>query len=255
MPLGIALLLALVQGLTEFLPVSSSAHLSLLQSFSGLFEEPPVLFDVWLHLATIAAVLVYYRKRLLSYLKLERLTALLLATFITGCLGLALRPWAEKAFGLPALVGLFLAATGAYLWFTSCRASSDPRPLTFRRAAWIGLTQGLAVFPGLSRSGLTICTGVNLGMAPRAAAEFSFILSVPAVFMANALEFWSHRAEAASADWGVYGAAFLLAFAAGFGAIRLTEHVFSRNRLKPFAVYCIIVAAVAIILYAYRTLS
>jgi len=255
MPVGVALLLALVQGLTEFLPVSSSAHLGLLQNASGLFSAPPILFDVWLHLATIAAVLVYYRKRLLGYLRPDRLLLLIVATALTGGIGLLLKPAAERAFGsVPAVCG-FLLCTGILLSVTQRWARPGRTSPGLAAAAGVGLVQGIAVFPGLSRSGLTICAGLWMGFRPEEAAEFSFILSVPAVVGANALEFWSNRGQLVSVDWGVFIAAFIVAFLAGLAAIHGMMRVMARNLLNPFAAYCVLLAAAALGIYAGRTVS
>jgi undecaprenyl-diphosphatase len=255
MPLGMALLLAVIQGLTEFFPVSSSAHLSLLQNFSGLFKEPPILFDVWLHLATVAAVVVYYHKRLIAYLRPDRLFPFLTATVITGVIGLTLKHQVERAFGSIPWVCGFLACTGLYLFITGAWARPGRTSPGYASAAVVGLAQGIAVFPGLSRSGLTICTGLWMGFLPEEAAEFSFMLSVPAVLGANGLEFWSNRAQLASVEWGVFAAAFAVAFIVGLAAIHVMTRVVARNRLNPFAAYCILVAAVALGIYAGRTVS
>jgi undecaprenyl-diphosphatase len=255
MTIGFALLLALIQGLTEFLPVSSSAHLSLLQTLSGYFKEPPILFDVWLHLATVAAVLVYYHKRLLGYLRPDRLFPFLTATVITGVIGLLLKHQVEHAFGSVPWVCAFLCCTGIYLFVTQRWARPGRTTPGFASSALVGLAQGIAVFPGLSRSGFTICTGLWMGFKPEEAAEFSFILSVPAVLGANGLEFWSNRAQLASVDWGIFAAAFAAAFLVGLGAIHLMTRLVARNRLNPFAAYCILAAAVAMGIYAGRTLS
>ena len=167
MTFGLALLLAVIQGLTEFLPVSSKAHLSLMQIFSGSFTEPPVFFDVWLHLATLIAVLVFYRKKLMDYFRPDNFKALIAATFFTGIVGLALKPFAERAFGSLPITGVLLFCTGLYMFITQRLWPAAQTPLDLKRAGLIGLIQGFCVFPGLSRSGWTICTGVNLGLEPR----------------------------------------------------------------------------------------
>jgi len=245
-PTALALALALLQGLTEFLPVSSSGHLALAQTFSGAFAEPPILFDVWLHLATLAAILVYYRREVAGYLRPGRLAHLVLATAVTGAVGLALKPLAEASFGVPAAVALFLLATAAVLWVTARLPVPEERPLDWRRAALVGLAQGAAVFPGLSRSGLTICAGVRMGIDPSRACEFSFILSVPAILLADGLELWQHRATLGTVQWGTFGAAFALAFGAGLASIHWTRAAFSRNRLQPFALYLLALSLASI---------
>lgn len=254
MTFPLAIFLALLQGLTEFLPVSSSAHLGLAQSFSGAFADPPLLFDVWLHLATLCAVLIYFRRELTSYFRPERMGYLILATGITGAVGLALKPLAVLAFGRPAAIALFLLGTAAVLWVTASLPAPEPKPLGWRRAGLIGLAQGIAVFPGLSRSGLTICAGVRQGLDPAKACEFSFILSVPAILLANGLELWQNRAVLGSVDWGIYGAAFAVAFAAGLASIHWTRAIFAHNRLKPFALYLAALALATLAFHVYRTI-
>ncbi len=253
MTLPLALALALIQGLTEFLPVSSSGHLALAQNFSGAFAEPPVLFDLWLHLATLSAILVYYRRNLGAYFRPDRLGLLVVATAVTGAVGLGLKPLAEAAFGLPAAVAVLLLATAAVLWATAVLPPPAPRPLDWRRAALVGLAQGAAVFPGLSRSGLTISAAMRLGVEPDRACEFSFILSVPAILLANGLHLWQHRAALGTVDWGAYGAAFVLAFAAGLASIHWTRAAFSRNRLRPFALYLVALSAISLGYHVHRT--
>ncbi len=249
MPLPLALGLAILQGLTEFLPVSSSGHLALAQSFSGAFAEPPLLFDVWLHLATLAAVLVYYRRELPAYFRPEQTGLLIVATGITGAVGLALKPLAEAAFGHPGAVALLLLGTAAVLALTTWLPAPPERPLGWGRAALVGLAQGIAVFPGLSRSGLTICAGVRLGVDPAKACEFSFILSIPAILLANALELWQHRATLGTVDWGAFAAAFIAAFGVGLLSIHWTRAVFARRRLWPFALYLAVLAAAALFVH------
>ena len=255
MTFGLALLLAIIQGLTEFLPVSSKAHLSLMQIFSGSFTEPPVLFDVWLHLATLVAVLVFYRKKLKDYFRPDNFKALIAATILTGIVGLALKPFAERAFGSLTITGVLLFCTGLYMFITQRLWPAAHKPLDLKRAGLIGLIQGFCVFPGLSRSGWTICTGVNLGLEPGRAAEFSFILSVPTIAMANALEFWQHRKELGAMYWDVYAAAFIVAFVVGLATIAVFTRLIVRRHLTPFAVYCMVLGAAVLAYYAGRTLS
>ncbi len=193
-----ALALGVLQGVTEFLPVSSSGHLALAQRFVPGFSQPGVVFDVALHLGTVMAVLVMEVDRLRDAVRqgygVRLLAQLALATLATAAVALPLRHTAEAAFAQPFLVGCGLAASGVLLLLLPRAPGGRGAPATaWREVLFVGAVQGLAVMPGLSRSGSTIVAGVAAGMERRWAADFSFLLSVPAVLGAALVEGVAHR--------------------------------------------------------------
>ena len=198
-----AALLGIVQGLTEFLPVSSSGHLVLFQSWLPVVGDP-LAFDLALHLGTLLPVLWVYRADLAGVVVdtirgqgpfLERdgvrlMLLLIAATIPTAIIGLSLEDLFEKLFHTPMAVGGAFAITGAVLWFTKTLnpGTTPAHGLRWGHAVGIGLAQGLAITPGISRSGSTIAAGLFLGMDREAAARFSFLLSIPAILGAVVLK-------------------------------------------------------------------
>ena len=185
-----AIVLGLVQGLTEFLPVSSSGHLVIAQSLMGLAQEG-LLFEVALHVATLLSVLVFYRRRVgglvTGALRGERDAweygaKLAVATLPAIVIVLLFGDWLDAQFETPATAGICLIATGCILWTTrwTLPAADAPAP-GWSAALLIGCAQAFAILPGISRSGTTVAAAVALGVSPVAAAEFSFLMSVPAI--------------------------------------------------------------------------
>lgn len=182
-----AAFLGLVQGLTEFLPVSSSGHLVLIQAWLGIDDEG-VLFEVAVHVATLVSVLVFYRRRVLALAAgiLRGRSAdwryagkLAVATVPAVALVLVAGDFLEAQFESPRSAALGLLVTGAILWTTRRtlpRARAEEP--SWAAAFWIGCAQALAIFPGISRSGSTVAAALALGVAPVAAAEFSFLMSI-----------------------------------------------------------------------------
>jgi undecaprenyl-diphosphatase len=185
-----ALLLGLVQGLTEFLPVSSSGHLVIVQALLGV-AEAGVVFEVALHLATLGSVLVFYRKRVAGLAlgvlarrpeELGYAGKLVVATLPAVVLVLLAGDFLEAQFESARVAGGGLLFTGAVLWTTRSTVASARRPAPgWTAALLIGCAQALAIVPGVSRSGTTVAAALALGVAPAAAAEFSFLMSVVAI--------------------------------------------------------------------------
>ena len=185
-----ALVLGLVQGLTEFFPVSSSGHLLMLQEILGIREEG-ILFEITVHVATLASVLIFYRRRVgslvIGALKRSpadlRYAAKLVAATLPAVLAvLVAGDWFEAQFESPQAAGVSLIVTGCILWTTraTIRSAQAAEP-SWNVALLIGCAQVLAILPGISRSGITVATALALGVAPLAAAEFSFLMSVIAI--------------------------------------------------------------------------
>jgi len=249
-----SVLLGVLQGLTEFLPVSSSGHLVLAQSLMPAFRQPGVLFDVLLHAGTLLAVLVYFRSDVLALVRslgprgeptYRRLAFLIAAgTVPTGLIGVLFKDPLEALFHAPRAAAAMLLVTGGLLWISEVlgRPRDGLDRLGYPRALAVGTVQGLAIVPGISRSGSTIAAGTLLGVRGEEAARFSFLLSVPAILGAVVLQL----PEVSSVDAGAslaYGVGVLAAFAAGLGAIRFLMGAIRRGRFRWFAVYCWVLGA------------
>jgi len=267
-----ALLLGIVQGLTEFLPISSSGHLVLVQHLFGL-HEANLSFDVSVHVGTLAAVILYFRHDILDILGglLRALRArlsnrptsnadrphvrlaglIVLGSVPTGAIGLALHSVADRLFASPLITGAMLLLTGGILFAT--RPGRHPRTdtgrplesLTIKDALVIGLIQGLAVMPGISRSGSTIAVGILTGIRHDTAARFSFLLSIPAVAGAALLVLKDalHQGEIHLPSCLLGG---ITAMLVGYAALALLVFIVKKGRLYLFAPYCWVVGGIAI---------
>jgi len=244
----IFLLLGLIQGLTEFLPISSSGHLALTEAWLNV-EKPGLLFDALVHVGTVGSVIFFYRKRFFELLKspfsqssMLWWKTLFLAMLPTVLIGFTLKEVVETAFETPAMVATGLLFTGIIL-FNSPRWIKENRELE-NLSIWqlfaIGLAQGLAIFPGISRSGMTIATALLVGLKREKAAEFSFLLAIPAILGATtlqvieALDNW----EAHTALLSNYAGGAAVALLSGVIAIGLMIRVLQQGRLRLFAYYC-----------------
>jgi undecaprenyl-diphosphatase len=253
-----------VQGLSEFLPISSSAHLTLLPWFFG-WEDPGLGFDVALHVGTLVAVLWYfwrdwwtlatgtlaslYGGRLLGNRDAEIFWRLVVATIPAALIGMALEHQAEEAFRAPALIGTTLAGVGLLLYWSDKRPESRHglEAIGWTDALWIGLAQAAAIVPGVSRSGITITTSRFLGVDREASARFSFLLSTP-IIAGAALVKVKALAEAMHDPAGIV--ALLASAVLGFAAIGgLLRYVRGRS-YTPFVVYRLVLAALVFVLVA-----
>ena len=243
-----AILLGLVQGLTEFLPVSSSGHLVIAQSLIPGFSQPGVLFDALLHVGTLVAVIVYFwrdlRSMVLSLFGLsdDRMTAagaqhllflLIVGSLPTAAIGFAFKDLFESLFSQVTPVGFALIVTGMILFFAERvgRRERDLPLMTWLDAFIIGIVQGIAIIPGISRSGSTIGAGLALGLDPATALQYSFLMSVPAVFGAVLLETRHLTAAAVNAlPWGAYLAGTVAAGIVGYLSISFLLKMLMRRR-------------------------
>lgn len=260
------LLLGLLQGLTEFLPVSSSGHLVVAQTCIPGFSQPGVLLDATLHLGTLGAVCVYFRRDL-SLLAVScvsshhpqatasrRLLGLLMTgSAFTLLIGVSFRGCFEALFSDPHGAGLALLVTGGLLFATD-RVQPSGRTLDemrVRDSVLIGLAQGLALIPGLSRSGTTIATGVFLGLERELLVRYSFLLSIPAVGGAFVLQLVSHWEEIVTElDLVSYTLGTLVAAGVGYACIPLLIRLTRARSLSPFAYYCWVLGCAALVLQA-----
>jgi undecaprenyl-diphosphatase len=253
-----AALLGLVQGLTEFLPVSSSGHLVLFQQFLELGEEA-IFFDLALHMGTLFVVLWFYRTDIRSILTDwvsgeapwserpgVRLSGLIVVASIpTGLIGLTLEDQFEAWFANPPVLTLTFAITALVLFASNWapEGQTDERQMRWWHALVLGLVQGLAITPGISRSGSTIVAAMFLGLNREYAARFSFLMSVPAIFGAT---MWTARKVSPQAvDWPSVGLGMAVAMVSGYVALIVLVKLVKKGRLSPFAWYCGLASLVA----------
>lgn len=287
-----ALVLGMVQGLTEFLPISSSGHLALGQHSFGI-TTPTLFFDISLHIGTLAAVVVVFFDNIkamvtaiirmvhtLIKFNLEdfkrslkndpdiRLASLIIVGSIpTALLGLFLKHYIDSLFDSINFVGSMLILTGTFLWLTKgldrsagsavqkarsdgaisgsgMEPGSDIMRFGYKAALFIGLCQGIAVVPGISRSGATIVAGLFAGIERETAAKFSFLLSIPAIVGAELLGLSElNRISFDSATlWGT-----VIAFVVGYGALKVLMKIVKHGNLYLFAPYCWILGVIAVI--------
>jgi undecaprenyl-diphosphatase len=264
-----AIVLGIVQGLTEFLPVSSSGHLVLLENLFNFDPETPqmLLFDLIIHVATLAAIFVVFRKsiaglaaNLLAWRKygaspvevykrspsVHILVLAVLVTGVTGTLGLLLENYFSAARGRLAVVAVMWLISGTFLLITDLRkkARLGLRQFGVLAAIIVGLAQTVAILPGISRSGATICAAILIGLRRRWAVEFSFLIAIPAILGATAVESIKNFAEISSGGLpiGVAAAGAVAAALTGILALKLLMKTARAANLKYFAFYCYLLA-------------
>ena len=252
-----ATLLGLIQGLTEFLPVSSSGHLAIAQHFLPGFEQPGLLFDVLLHFATTMAVVIYFRKdiwKLLScffrkdpYAMDDRHTfwMIVIGSIPTAVIGLSGKDFFESLFENLLVIGCMLLLTAMLLIVAEKARKQDGRGLAqlkINDALLVGVVQGLAIIPGISRSGSTIASLLLRGVDGEAAAKFSFLLALPAIGGAMLLSLKDLQ-QISNGELPAYALGALIAFISGLFAIRWLMNVVRRRRLVGFAIYCLLVGS------------
>ena len=250
--------LGLVQGLTEFLPVSSSGHLILFQRVFGI-ESDMIMFNIMLHIATLLAVLFVFRKRIWQLMKnpFQQTTyVLLLATVITVSFVLAFHDFIESTFTASILPISFMI-TAIVLFSTTFipkRVGADgnqpsgrlPSSPTYFSGAMTGLAQGLAVVPGFSRSGFTIATAMATGTRRESAAEFSFLMSIPIIIAALVFEVVSSGGVTMSVNWLQMSLAFVVALVSGIFAIKFMLAIVREVKLYWFSLYLVVLAIITI---------
>ena len=260
MSIWFAALQGLVQGLTEFLPVSSSGHLVLVQALFGSdVETNYMLFNVLLHFGTLLSVIVAFWKDIKELFieffgwvrdgfkinghPYRRFIVMLLITLI---------PMFAISFSSPLLVGLMLLLTAALLYLSE---KAPKKHKTEQNASWldaliVGIGQMFAVIPGLSRSGTTICTGLFRGFSREFAVRFAFIMSLPVVLGANILEIADVIQDPSlmgEASIACYVVGIVVSMVSGLAAIRMVKFITNRGNFRPFVVYCTLVGTIAVV--------
>ncbi|ADG82262.1 undecaprenyl-diphosphate phosphatase [Thermincola potens] len=248
-----AAILGLIQGLTEFLPISSSGHLVLFQRFFGL-SKGVLTFDVFVHLGTLVAVFAVFWQDILALLKKpwQRLTALIITgTIPTGIMGLGLKDFFEKIFASGSTLGVEFIATGVILWWAESirQRNKGVDQITYADAAFVGFMQGVAILPAISRSGLTIAGALFRGIDRDTAARFSFLISIPAILGA-ALVDGKDVIEAGTVGVGTIPliVGTVVSAVAGYFAIRIMLRILRQGTLKVFSYYVWALGILVIIL-------
>ena len=266
-----AIILGIVQGLTEFLPVSSSGHLVLFQNLFG-FKEPELLFDISLHVGTLIAVCIVFFKEIRAILgALVRLPGLirtagglrpvfndnedvriafliLLGSIPTAILGFLFHKISNQIFGAVWIVGVMLIVTGTLLWLTR-KLRLEGRSLlqvSMKDALIVGVVQGLAILPGISRSGSTISVALLLGVDREVSGRYSFLLSIPAILGALFLGLNSPITRN-SVSGGMILLGTFSAGIVGYAALKVLLHIIKRGQLYWFAPYCWLLGVGALI--------
>jgi undecaprenyl-diphosphatase len=256
-----SILLGILQGATEFLPVSSSGHLFLAQLLLGL-REPELAFDLLLHLGTLFAVLVFLRKELMEMTSSlfrrdtgaadgwgrREIVLMILSTIPTGIIGLAFHDTVETGITVWGVGVRYLLLT-TFLLVSNLRFRHkwDPERIAAWEAIAIGIIQGAAVFPGLSRSGSTITLAMVLGISPSRSAKYSFLISLPAILGAALVNV--HKGISVLPGLAPSAAGFFFSLVVGYMSLLLVERLVIRGRFIRFAPYTFVVAALCFYLH------
>lgn len=267
-----SIILGIIQGITEFLPISSSGHLVILPYFFS-WDYIPLYFTVTVHFGTLLAVVsVFYKDiaRIIKgfflglFIKEERKSPdfklslfIILGTIPAAVIGFLAEDYAEKLFSSPLMVAAFLLVTALLLWTSEIggrhmeKNARGHKKLSFPIALVVGLGQALAIFPGISRSGATISSARYFGINRKKAVRFSFLLSVPVILGSFIFEIFSEWAEIFSGGRIVLVnllVGLIFSFIAGYFAIKFLLNMVSKKNLNVFAIYC---TALSVIIFAF----
>lgn len=234
------IILAIIQGLTEFLPVSSSAHLILFPKLLG-WHDQGLAFDIAIHLGTLCAVIIYFRKEIKLMLTKEHKLgwAIVFGTVPVGLAGLIwhddIALYMRDLWIIAATTLIFGVLLGIATWMA--KQKRDEHHMTWRDVIIIGCAQAIALIPGTSRSGITLTAGLFAGLTRTAAARFSFLLSIPVIVLAGGLESFKLMHEHALIDYRAMGVGFLVAALSGYLCIDLFLKIIDKFGVMPFVIY------------------
>ena len=247
-----AFVLALIQGLTEFLPVSSSAHLILPSQILG-WADQGLAFDVAVHVGTLAAVMIYFRQEVVSLLSSwlasifnktysaeSRLAWMIVIATIPACLlGLFMKDFIELYLRSAWVIAITTIVFGLLLWWVDKRAilQEGEYQTTWKKALFIGLAQAAALIPGTSRSGATMTAALYLGFTREAAARFSFLMSIPIILLAGSYLTTKLVSSGVSIDFGVLGLGIFVSFISAYACIHAFLKLVTRVGMLPFVIY------------------
>ena len=256
--------LAVVQGVTEFLPISSSAHLILLPQLEG-WADQGLAFDVAVHVGSLAAVLAYFRRDLAVLVRdfgrslaTQRPTgqsglawAVLWATVPVGLAGLLLKGAVETTLRAPLVIAGATIGFALLLWWADAkgRGTRDECSIGWRDVLVIGVAQALALVPGTSRSGITMTAAMMMGLSRTAAARFSFLLSIPVIALAGGLQIFDLATAEAAVDWTALLLGCAASGLAAYLCIRLFLGLIERIGMLPFVIYRLLLGGILFVLY------
>lgn len=256
-------ILALIQGLTEFLPISSSAHLLLPSKLLG-WADQGLAFDVAVHVGSLVAVLVYFRQEvismtrawftdLLAVLKKEPISqdarlawAVILGTIPVGLIALLFKSFIEENFRSAFVIAMTTITFGIFLWLADRRKNNKDSEydLTVKKVLMIGLAQAVALIPGTSRSGITMTAGLFLGLTRKAAARFSFLLSIPTITLAGGLLLFELIQQSAPVAWAEIALGLGISMLSAYACIHWFLLLIERVGFLPFIIYRLILGVV-----------
>ena len=257
------IVLALVQGLTEFLPISSSAHLILVPIITH-WEDQGLVFDVAVHLGTLSAVVLYFRRELRSmtidwFASLggkhsadSRLAwAVLIGTIPVGIAGLLFNDIISESLRTPLVIAVTTIVFGLLLWFSDARGkrNRDEHSLTWKDIVFVGCAQAIALIPGTSRSGITITAALLLGLNRQAAARFSFLLSIPVIVLAGGLELLKYLEVASVEHINDILLGTLISALSAYACIHYFLKLLERTGMLPFVIYRLIMGVVLLVVF------
>lgn len=239
-----ALILGLVQGVTEFLPISSTGHLALFQQWLNV-SEASLFFDVFLHAASVIAIIIFFRKEI-GLLTRGDYTLLAVGTLPAIAVGLGLENFLETVLATPLVIGITFLITGVFNFLIHHllnKPVKEPQKLTPKIAIIMGVFQAVAIIPAISRSGSTLLGGLWQRIEKEKAFTFTFLLAIPAIIGATALQayrFFNGDVHIASSSWLVYLIGGMGAFMASMWGLTLLRHLLVRSRFHIFGWYCVL---------------
>jgi undecaprenyl-diphosphatase len=261
-------ILAVVQGMTEFLPVSSSGHLVLVQQLLNLNDPQIVLFDVFVHFGTLISVMVIFRKDIVEILRsfLQAITkallkeeykkteyfqlglAIIIGSIPAGLVGVVFHQQVEEIFTDPKFAAMNIVITGLVLFLTRIAKPVEGKKVSILASFFIGLAQMIAILPGISRSGLTMSAALFMKVSPVQAARFSFLLSIPVILGATLLEAYKIIVFGTTIGFIQIIIGIVMSAVAGYAAIKMLLRVMEKGKFSWFSLYCLVVGIIGIFL-------
>lgn len=258
------ILLAILQGLTEFLPISSAAHLILLPKLAG-WDDQGLAFDVAVHVGTLVAVIAYFRREITAMThawvaSLSRRThtpdsrlawGVLIGTIPVGLMGLVFSGVVEHYARSTTVIGITTIAFGLLLWWAdrNGRRTRDEYAMSIRDALLIGVAQAIALIPGTSRSGITLTAGLMLGLTRQAAARFSFLLSIPVIVLAGGLQAIEVYEVGSPVSWSGMAIGAAVSGVVAYWTIHFFLRLLDRIGMLPFVIYRLFLGVVLLLVY------
>ncbi|OGW85432.1 MAG: hypothetical protein A3C35_01025 [Omnitrophica bacterium RIFCSPHIGHO2_02_FULL_46_11] len=242
-----AIILGTVQGLTEFLPVSSSAHLAIIQNLFGLRGPVLLVFDVVVHLGTLSSLLIYFAKDFFPFPKIggKMFWLIVIATLPTAAIGFGIKDWMDRNFDVLWIVAVTLLLNSFILWSTTkAPRTNQKETCSTWDAFWIGIAQGISILPGISRSGATVSAALWLKVKGAEAVRFSFYIAIPAILGAAVLVLPESISSFQGHMWPLMVAGFISALVSGYIAIHILFRIMLKGQFHHFAWYTFALAII-----------